>query len=105
MCCSPWGRRELDMTEQLKNDNKSLKKHPGIPWCPVVSTWQFRSRGPISRGTNIPQNFNWKKRCYIIKRLRGGKCASILHNSLKSQAEYLINIHHQCFYNSLEVTI
>ena len=21
-CCSPWGRRESDMTEQLKNNNK-----------------------------------------------------------------------------------
>ena len=21
-CCSPWGRKELDMTEQLNNNNK-----------------------------------------------------------------------------------
>ena len=23
-CCSPWGREELDMTEQLKNNNNSF---------------------------------------------------------------------------------
>ena len=23
-CCSPWGRKELDMTEQLDNHNKNL---------------------------------------------------------------------------------
>ena len=26
VCCSPWGRQELDMTEQLNND-KSLRCH------------------------------------------------------------------------------
>ena len=25
MCCSPWGHEELDMTEQLNNNNSSLK--------------------------------------------------------------------------------
>ena len=26
-CCSPWGRKELDMTEQLsKNNSKNLQK-------------------------------------------------------------------------------
>ena len=25
VCCSPWGHKELDTTEQLNNNNKSLK--------------------------------------------------------------------------------
>ena len=60
-----------------------------VQWLALSS---FTREGPDStpsQGTNIPQNFNWKKRCHIIKRLRGGKCTYILHNSLKSQAEYL----------------
>ena len=24
VCCSPWGRQELDMAEQLNNNNKSM---------------------------------------------------------------------------------
>ena len=30
MCCSPWGRKELDMTERLNNNrNKALSKSKG----------------------------------------------------------------------------
>ena len=25
-CCSPWGRKELDMTWQLKNNNRSVRR-------------------------------------------------------------------------------
>ena len=28
-CCSPWGRKELDTTEQLKNNNKMRKYTEG----------------------------------------------------------------------------
>ena len=49
-CCSPWGHKESDTTEQLKNNNKldSLKDFPGPqgwtqpalgsspPPCPVL---------------------------------------------------------------------
>ena len=27
VCCSPWGRTDLDMTEQLKNNSLSLYTH------------------------------------------------------------------------------
>ena len=27
VCCSPWGRKELDMTEQLNDSNPSLKSY------------------------------------------------------------------------------
>ena len=30
-CCSPWGRKELDTTEQLnKNSNNNNKDNPGL---------------------------------------------------------------------------
>ena len=95
MCCDSWGRKQSDRTEQLKYKSKSLKKTPRnslvVQWLALSS---FTREGPDStpsQGTNIPQNFNWKKRGHIIQRLRGGKCAYILHNSLKSQAEYYFN--------------
>ena len=31
MCCSPWGRKELDMTQQLNNNNITLKSR-GNGW-------------------------------------------------------------------------
>ena len=34
VCCSPWGHKELDSTEQLKNNNntgKRAKTNP-LPW-------------------------------------------------------------------------
>ena len=30
-CCSPWGRKELDMTQQLNNNNITLKSR-GNGW-------------------------------------------------------------------------
>ena len=32
MCCSPWGHKESDTTEQLNNDNPNFEK---LPWIPV----------------------------------------------------------------------
>ena len=29
-CYSPWGRKELDTTEQLKSNNRELRPH--MPW-------------------------------------------------------------------------
>ena len=31
MCCSPWGRKKLDMTQQLNNDNITHKSR-GNGW-------------------------------------------------------------------------
>ena len=31
VCCSPWGRKEWDMTEQL-NNNKPQEELPSVPW-------------------------------------------------------------------------
>ena len=28
MCCSPWGHKELDMTERLNNNNQNYKALP-----------------------------------------------------------------------------
>ena len=35
-CCSPWGRKELDMTGRLNNNTFSAVKNPhvGLPWWP-----------------------------------------------------------------------
>ena len=30
VCCSPWGHKESDMTEELNNDNNQLK----VDWKP-----------------------------------------------------------------------
>ena len=32
VCCSPWGHKESDMTEQLNNNNPTFEK---LPWIPV----------------------------------------------------------------------
>ena len=40
-CCSPWGRRESDMTEQLnnnKNDHKEITR-VGVQWEEQVGQW------------------------------------------------------------------
>ena len=35
-CCISWGRKELDMTEQLKNNNRDLMAHkPKILFDPL----------------------------------------------------------------------
>ena len=31
VCCSPWGRKELDTTEQLNSNNNNQAKH-NIQW-------------------------------------------------------------------------
>ena len=31
VCCSPWGHKESDMTEQLNNNNPTFEKLPWIP--------------------------------------------------------------------------
>ena len=39
-CCDSWGRKELDMTEQLNNNNKSVKSWYSVklsPWSYVVA--------------------------------------------------------------------
>ena len=37
VCCSPWGHREPDVTEQLNNDNKK-SEYRMVPSSPQVST-------------------------------------------------------------------
>ena len=35
-CCSPWGRKKLDMTERLNSNNKESKK-PQVSSCLLTS--------------------------------------------------------------------
>ena len=46
MCCSPWGRKELDMTEQLNwKEAEEIKKR-----------WQEYMRELYKKGLNDPDN-------------------------------------------------
>ena len=38
-CCSPWGRKELDMTEQLNNNKRSVK-----PKIQKISLWSCKEK-------------------------------------------------------------
>ena len=46
MCCSPWGHKESDMTEQLNNNNPTFEK---LPWIPV------RQRGGLGGGKEVQE--------------------------------------------------
>ena len=41
MCCSPWGCKVLDMTEQVKNNNKAVKSNISLL---SGELWQAPSR-------------------------------------------------------------
>ena len=45
MCCSSWGRKELDMTEQLNNDESYVKKYMSmsLAYFIVIFSVQFTS--------------------------------------------------------------
>ena len=47
LCCSPWGPKESDMTEQLNNENKSL--------LPFISNSTTSLHGDI-RSSRVAEN-------------------------------------------------
>ena len=54
-CCSPWGRKELDTTEQLREPFQNLR--PVLSAEGVVSTVSFLTRG--SREPGWPRHPGW----------------------------------------------
>ena len=46
VCCSPWGHKESDMTEQLNNNKIHSSKHSSIQ--PVWGTWFYFLLGEFS---------------------------------------------------------
>ena len=49
VCCSPWGCKESDTTEQLKNNNISMKA-PMFFMCPgILSQSLLSSSGSVNR--------------------------------------------------------
>ena len=57
-CCSPWGRKESDMTERLNNKNKSclIRERPGVQ-NDVQRTVAFKA--PQSMGFPRQEYWSW----------------------------------------------
>ena len=97
-CCSPWGHKELDLAEQLKNSNNA------VGWAPSVYGWGNWStkkwRGPVSHSKcekgsepELSGSIVWES-CvrYIIV---GKQPASVWVSSINSEELlYLLSLQH-----------
>ena len=57
VCCSPWGRKESDTTEQMNNNRLGCSEACGLVpdqgWNPCLLHWQADSLPPNNQGSPI----------------------------------------------------
>ena len=49
-CCSPWGRKDSDMTERLNNNKCAVHTAPHFPFCDHAWSSQPTWSSPFFRG-------------------------------------------------------
>ena len=88
-CCSPWGHKDSDMTEQLSNNNKGFGDRLAVEiffkWLDSGETLLPYCR-LLTSGCNIPwQNRGWRALCGLFYRTNLIHEDSILMNELSPQ--------------------
>jgi len=97
-CCSPWGCKELFMTEQLNNTAK--KKKSAATLTAVVAMFIISGKGDLNTDGNLQHKFY----CACLPRcIDSALC--LMRTAVSGRSYIIIALFHTCFLNPLLLLI